>query len=142
MPQPFWALVIAISCLSLTAVEAANLTIHIGGLRNTRGTIRLSLYDRAETFLEAGGRIARLKEPVTTNPMRVSFTGLPPGTYAVTVVHDENDNGKLDRNLLGIPREGYGFSNDAPVGLGPPSFAKAAVTLGQEDKAIIITIRY
>jgi uncharacterized protein (DUF2141 family) len=142
MPLPFWRLVLAVSCLSLTPVEAADLTIHIAGLRHTRGTIRLSLYDRAEAFLEPGGRIARLKEQVTTNPMRVSFTGLPPGTYAVTVVHDENDNGKLDRNLLGVPREGYGFSNDAPIILGPPSFARVAVLLGQEDKAIIITIRY
>jgi uncharacterized protein (DUF2141 family) len=86
--------------------------------------------------------MARLKEQITTNPMQVAFTGLPPGTYAVTVVHDENDNRKLDRNLLCMPREGYGFSNDASVGLGPPSFTKAAVTLGQEDKVITITIRY
>jgi uncharacterized protein (DUF2141 family) len=82
MPHPSWGLAIAVGCLSLTTVEAANLTIHIVGLCNTRGTVRLSLYNQAETFL------------------------------------------------------------DAPVILGPPSFARAAVTLGQEDRAITITIRY
>jgi uncharacterized protein (DUF2141 family) len=112
------------------------------GLRNTKGYLRLSLYNSSETFLKAEGRIARLKVQVQTNPMTVRFPDLVPGTYAVTVHHDEDGDGKLNRNLLGIPREGYGFSNDAQALLGPPSFASAAVQLGAEDKVITITVRY
>lgn len=126
----------------LSLAEAADLTVTIVGLRSTEGVVRLSVYDRAETFLEDNGRIARHKENVTANPMQVMFARLSPGTYAISIVHDENDDGKLNRNMLGIPLEGYGFSNDAPVVLGPPSFEKAAVQLGQENKTITVTIRY
>jgi uncharacterized protein (DUF2141 family) len=121
---------------------AANLTITLVGLRNTKGYLRLSLYNSSETFLKAAGRVARLKVQVQSNPMTVHFPDLMPGSYAVTVHHDEDGDGKLNRNLLGIPREGYGFSNDAHATLGPPSFASAAVQLSSEDKVITITVRY
>src|SRR5262245_35633488 len=88
-------------------VGAAQLTIHLVGLRNTHGYVRLSLYNSTETFLKAAGRIARLKVQVQSNPMTVHFPDLAPGSYAVTVHHDEDGDGKLNRNLLGIPREGY-----------------------------------
>jgi uncharacterized protein (DUF2141 family) len=123
-------------------VGAADLTVQVTGLRNTAGYMRLSLYDRAETFLNPDGRIARMKVSIESTPVRVNFAGLRPGTYAVTVHHDENGNGQLDRNIVGLPREGYGFSNDARGTLGPPSFASAAVTLEAEDKVITITLRY
>jgi uncharacterized protein (DUF2141 family) len=55
-----------------------------------------------------------------------NFTGLRPGTYAISVFHDENSNGKLDTNFLGIPKEGVGASNDAKGHFGPPKFADAA----------------
>jgi uncharacterized protein (DUF2141 family) len=128
--------------ISPLTVRAADLTIHLAGLRSTSGQLRLSLYDRDEKFLKAEGRIARLKVPVQSNPMTVHFTGLPPGTYAVTVHHDEDGDGKLNRNLLGLPREGYGFSNDAHGALGPPPFTNAAVQLDAEVKVIAITMRY
>ena len=57
---------------------------------------------------------------------RCDFADIPPGTYALAVIHDENSNGKLDTNWLGIPTEGYGFSNDAKALLGAPSFAAAS----------------
>ena len=57
---------------------------------------------------------------------RCDFEGIPPGTYARAVIHDEDMNGKLDTNWLGIPTEGYGFSNDATGVLGPPPFSAAS----------------
>jgi uncharacterized protein (DUF2141 family) len=136
------ALVITLYFVLLSLAQAADLTVTIAGLRSTAGVVRLSVYNRAETFLEASGRIARHKASVTSNPMQVTFVGLDPGTYAISVVHDENNDGKLNRNVLGIPLEGYGFSNDAPVILGPPSFAQAAVPVGQENTTITVTMRY
>lgn len=134
--------VMVLSTWLLSPAAAADLTVTIVGLRSMKGVVRLSVYDRAETFLEDNGRIARHKADVTANPMQVTLAGLAAGTYAVSVVHDENDDGKLNRSLLGIPIEGYGFSNDAPVVLGPPSFEKAAVPLGLEHKTIRVTMRY
>lgn len=136
-----WYILLAAWLLPLS-VTAADLTIHVGGLRNTNGYLRLSLYDRPETFPKGNGRMARLKVRVQSSPMTVRFTDLLPGSYAVTVHHDEDADGKLNRNLVGMPREGYGFSNDAQVTFGPPSFASAAVRLGREDTAITITVRY
>jgi uncharacterized protein (DUF2141 family) len=72
----------------------------------------------------------------------VSFGSLRPGTYAVAVLHDENENGKMDFNFLGMPLEGYGFSNDASALFGPPSFANAAFRLLPRSSALTISARY
>jgi len=58
---------------------------------------------------------------------RCDFEDIVPGTYAFAVIHDENMNGKLDTNSLGVPKEGYGFSNDAKTSLGAPSFSAASL---------------
>ncbi len=130
-------------CVGLFSLaEAADLTVTLVGLRSMQGVVRLSVYDRAETFLQDDGRIARHRVIVTVVPMQVTFPGLAAGRYAISVVHDENDDGKLNRNVLGMPLEGYGFSNDAPVVLGPPSFEKAAIPLGVDNTTIPITMRY
>ena len=122
--------------------NADNLTVILVGLRNTAGVVRLSVYNHPETFLGDNGRVARYKAPVTDTPLQMTLTGLQPGTYALSVVHDENNDGKLNRNLFGIPLEGYGFSNDAPSALGPPSFVQAAIVLRPGHATITITIRY
>jgi uncharacterized protein (DUF2141 family) len=136
-----WVILLVVWLIPLP-VNAAALTIRLVGLRNTHGFMRLSLYDRPETFPKGDGRLARLKVPIQSNPLTVHVPDLMPGSYAVTVHHDENGDGKLNRSLLGIPREGYGFSNDARAVFGPPSFASAAVQLAQEDTVITITVRY
>ncbi len=66
------------------------------------------------------------------------FKGLRPGRYAVAVYHDENDNGEFDQALFGIPLEDFGFSNDATVFLGPPSFGEAQVSVPEEGARITI----
>lgn len=128
--------------LWLLPARAADFKITIAGLRNTKGVLRVSLYDREETFLEADSRVASLRLQVWSQPMQVCFMGLPPGTYAVTVHHDEDGDGKLNRNLVGIPHEGYGFSNDARGIVGPPTFAQTGITLQHQDIQITITMRY
>jgi len=72
----------------------------------------------------------------------VTFSDLRPGVYAVAVLHDENENSKMDFNLLGMPLEGYGFSNDASALFGPPSFKDAAFTLKARPSAVSIKTRY
>jgi uncharacterized protein (DUF2141 family) len=67
---------------------------------------------------------------------------LPPGRYAIIVFHDENDDGRLNKSMLGIPNEGYGFSNNATGFLSAPSFESAAVEVGSEDRSIVISLNY
>jgi len=70
------------------------------------------------------------------------FVDVPPGTYALAVIHDENMNGKLDANWMGVPQEGYGFSNDAKAALSAPPFEAAEFSYQGQDLAMSISLHY
>ncbi|MGZ8876304.1 MAG: DUF2141 domain-containing protein [Halobacteriota archaeon] len=72
----------------------------------------------------------------------VVITNLDPGQYAITPFHDENGNGKLDRNALGVPTEPYGFSNNVQSFFGPPAFKKAVMQVSADDEAVRIFLIY
>jgi uncharacterized protein (DUF2141 family) len=72
----------------------------------------------------------------------VVFNNLEAGRYAIILFHDENGNGRLDKNFWGVPTEPYGFSNDAGGFLGPPKFDDAAIMLDGNDKAVVTTLIY
>ena len=80
---------------------------------------------------------ARRMTVLTRQAAMLKFDGLPSGTYALALIHDENGNGKLD-TMMGIPKEGFGFSNNPAIRFGPPSFksAEVAVTSGQVDRTV------
>jgi uncharacterized protein (DUF2141 family) len=124
---------------SAAASHAADLSIKVDGARGDGGAVRMALFDSADRFL---------KRPLQTASAAVSEGGatfalkdLPAGQYAVAVHHDANDNGKLDRNMMDIPLETTGFSNDAPGNMGPPAFEAARFALPADGKAIRITLR-
>ena len=73
---------------------------------------------------------------------RCDFEDIPPGTYAMAVVHDENMNGKLDTNWIGLPTEGYGFSNDAQAVLSAPSFPEASFTYDGQNLDMSMSLHY
>jgi uncharacterized protein (DUF2141 family) len=73
---------------------------------------------------------------------RCDFEDIPPGTYAMAVVHDENMNGKLDTNWAGVPTEGYGFSNNAKGVLGAPSFEAASFSYDGRNVDLTMSLRY
>jgi uncharacterized protein (DUF2141 family) len=72
---------------------------------------------------------------------RIRFDDLAPGTYALAAIHDENGNARLD-TLFGMPREGFGFSRNPPIGFGPPRFARAEFRVGDGGEPQIIRMRY
>jgi uncharacterized protein (DUF2141 family) len=111
------------------AASAAELTVIVRNARNTAGIITVSVFNSKETFLDNDLEFASIDVPARPGDIPVVFEGLPPGRYAVAAFHDENVSGSVDTNFLGIPIEGYGFSNGAYVFLGPPSFEAAAVNL-------------
>ena len=74
--------------------------------------------------------------------MKIVFKNLSPGNYAVAMFHDENGNTEFDKNFFGFPLEGFGFSNDAKIFFGPPTFKDAAVEVGNVRKTIKIEINY
>jgi uncharacterized protein (DUF2141 family) len=122
--------------------DGVTVTVHISGLRNTRGLIQACLTARAQTFPECDKdpHSLRLTVPAHDGPVLV-FRHVMPGSYAVSLFHDQNGNGRLDKTM-GMPNEGYGFSRDAPVQFGPPKFDAAKVLVGASDLTLPIKVRY
>lgn len=118
------------------------LTVRVKGLRNNKGRIALALFRSAEGFPEQDKSLAGLVAKIDKKTAQATFTGLTPGLYAIAMLHDENGNDDMDFNFIGIPLEGYGFSNDASAMFGPPSFSEAAVRLKAKKSVITITAKY
>jgi len=136
------ALTISLLLGATALASAANLTVTVKDVRNANGSVLIAVYD-----LSGFGKpeLAKAKQKAGANAGEVKFVfqGLPAGKYAVAAFHDENGNGKLDRNSLGVPTEGYGFSNDAQGTTGPPNFNQAAFDFdGKTDKAISFSLNY
>jgi uncharacterized protein (DUF2141 family) len=133
-------LVVATAFLSTHAIDAhaADVSLTINGVGD-KGNVMVALYKKDDKWLgksTMGTMVAAKKEGVT-----VSFKDLPEGEYAVSLFVDENSNGKMDTNAIGIPVEAYGFSNDASGNFGPPSFEQAKFIVGKDKTAITITLK-
>lgn len=123
----------------------SKLTIQIAGARNSKGQIAVALFhdgtgfpgDKSKAFRTFQVRI----DPQTLRA-EVTLKDLPPGVYAVSVFHDENLNSQFDKNVFGIPKEGYGASNNPKRSMGPPKFAEAKFQLDQPEKVIEISLFY
>ncbi|GIV39066.1 MAG: hypothetical protein KatS3mg033_0866 [Thermonema sp.] len=127
------------------AQNRGNLHIEITNLRNHRGHVLVSLFaeEGKKGFPDEPAQAYRkAKVPIENLKAVVHFENLPHGTYAVAVLHDENDNGKMDKNFLGIPTEGFAFSNNVRPVFGPPSFHKAAFELNRRSKTLLIKMLY
>ena len=117
--------------------------VEIGGLRNDKGQVLCALYSSADGFPKKGDKaLAHAKSPISNGHAICEFPEVTAGNYAVSVFHDENSNGKLDTNFMGIPREGVGASNNAKGHLGPPKFDAAAFRFAGGLLELKITINY
>ena len=136
-------------------VNASELRITVEGIRSPHGTILIGLYDNIKSFtraIELSDKDGFLNDPnrfaavaLRANAAMKSavvLTNLDPGQYAIILFHDENGNGKLDKNALGVPTEPYGFSNNVQGFLGPPAFKKAVMQVNADDKAVRIVLIY
>jgi uncharacterized protein (DUF2141 family) len=118
--------------------------VKILNIKNSTGTVACALFESPDGFpteyLHAATNIMVIK--VRDKQARCDFEAIAPGTYALAVVHDENMNGKLDTNWLGVPTEGYGFSNDAKTLIGPPSFSAASLPYDGQNLDLTISLHY
>jgi len=133
-------LIIFILCAIQTSKaqkETFNLTVNISGLNSSDGNLLVGIYNKKESFLKKPIKRAIVK--VESKKALVLFRNLPKGIYAVSFVHDENDNKKMDTNFIGIPKEDYGCSNNAIGFMGPPKYKDAKFVL-EKDKTIEINL--
>ncbi len=130
-----------IICLSMSTLLAQNLTltVQIVNIKDNVGQIAVAIYNSEKEFMKTRyqGKITK----AIKGEVEVIFENLPAGSYGLSVMHDSNENGKLDSNFFGMPKEGFGFSNNAMGSFGPPGFDKAKVDL-LSNKKISISLKY
>jgi len=112
--------------LILNTLVANDLKIEISHLKSHKGEILIALFDKKDSFPMPDVVYKKdIIHKIDKNVIEYTFKNLPTGTYAVTIVHDENANGKMDRFFFGMPKEGYGLWRNQKVRLGPPTFKKS-----------------
>ncbi len=124
-------------------IGSGKIIVSVSALRNQSGMLRVAIFSQKKGF-PANAKAVRWAKasPITELPMTLEFAGIPPGTYAVSALHDENNNNKLDTNWIGIPKEGFGVSNNRLRKFGPPKFSDAKFELGATPLTLPIVIHY
>lgn len=136
-------LLLIITSFSNQAEKTFSLTVNVEKLRNSEGIVQFALYNKDGSIpdekFEKCYKI--LKAKIVNGSSTITFHGIPSGKYAVNILHDENNNGKIDKGFL-LPKEGIGFSNFKTIGLSnKPTFLKASFDFNS-DKIIKVTIVY
>lgn len=137
-------LILALPALATAEpAKRATITVEMRDFRNDKGYMRIALFDSKEGFPDKPKLALRADSGrIKDGRARHVFTGIPYGTYAVAVLHDENGNGKMDTNWVGIPKEGGGASRNPKPRFGPPDFEDAAFRLKVRHVKLRIIIRY
>jgi uncharacterized protein (DUF2141 family) len=131
-----------------SAVQAAPqvasvLHVRVVNLRNSTGQVICTLWNSPLAFpTDSSKALGQIAVPIKDNAAVCNFGGLAPGKYALVAFHDENSNGKFDRNWLEMPKEGYAFSNNVRPVFSPPSFKAAAFDYAGGDLWLTVMMRY
>jgi uncharacterized protein (DUF2141 family) len=123
---------IAFFICSLVSAQNVNLTVSVSGLKNNVGILKVGLYNSDGTFLKSIYK--SIRSEIKENGAKVTFEGIPKGEYAISAYQDENNNGKLDKNIMGIPSEDVACSNNAKGFMGPPKYKDAKFKINNDLK--------
>jgi len=132
---------IVIFCFACSQfLGAQSLTVKLEKISSSKGKMMLALYNRESGFPGTPKSAFRILQVPANKPSVVlMFDQIPPGTYALAVFHDINEDGELNTNLLGVPKEGYGFSNNARASFRAPTFNEAAFEFsGQKSISVVV----
>jgi len=131
------------SLLIGSATQANVLRVDVTGLQNDHGDIYCQLFSGAKGFpRKVSKTTAVVRAQIQDRSATCTFPNISPGCYAVAVYHDGNDNGRLDRGFMGIPKKGVGVSNDAQRSWGVPNFDQARFVVEADEERIVIPIKY
>jgi len=136
-------LVLLFPCSLFAQEQRGNIVIEINGLKNSDGQVGILLFSREEGFpMDHTRAVKRMFAAINRNMCRVTLERIPYGVYGVSVFHDENADGKLRKNIFGIPGEGIGASRNPAIRFGPPTFEEARFTLASKEHKVVITLKY
>ncbi|MBI3218203.1 MAG: DUF2141 domain-containing protein [Bacteroidetes bacterium] len=126
--------------ISLTGnAQTQTLTIQITNVKDAEGHVRIAIYNSEKDYMKKSFMVKSAKAAKGT--VEVVVENLPAGIYGISVMHDANSNEKMDSNLIGMPKEGFGFSNNAKGSFGPPGFEKTKMDFNT-SKEISIALTY
>lgn len=120
------------------AQSNANLIVNVNQIKSSKGAINVTIYNSEEDFLKRA--FMQKKKDAKPNALVFEFEDVPKGKYTVSVIHDENENGELDKNFMGIPSEPYGISKEGKSNFGPPSYKKSLFTIDNSDVTLSISL--
>ena len=127
--------------VSMAYAQTGTINVEISGVEDPKGLMSIGLYSDEKGFPDDGKEYKGTDVEVTGQTVVHTFNDVPFGTYAIAIFHDTNSNGKLDKNFLGIPKEGYAFSNNVFGTFGPPDFKDTSFEFAG-SKMIRIEMRY
>lgn len=135
-----WAVVVVVVCAA--DASAGDLKVVVQGLASAKGSVECVLWQAAEGFpRETEKAVVKVTARSLENGRATcAFTAVAAGTWAVSVIHDENDNGKMDTGVFGIPREAYGFSRDPRPFMRAPRFDEASFAVVEAPMSISLTV--
>jgi uncharacterized protein (DUF2141 family) len=135
------SILFAICFLTLFTLKSQNvsLTVSVSNILSDKGVIRLYLFDNAEAFPQKMNlAVKTVSAKAIKGTQQIQIDGIVPGNYAIAIIHDENNDGKLNLNLIGIPKEPTGASNGAVGKMGPPKYKDAVILISAATKTIAI----
>lgn len=122
--------------------KKGRIIVKIDNCRSDKGKIMIALYSDKTSYMNISKATIKKMAPIEEKKAVIEFESMPYGKYAFVFFHDENSNQKLDKNLLGIPKEGVGFSKNVKGTFGPPSFEKSAFELGSSSYTTQVKLGY
>jgi len=125
-----------------TPATSGTIEVCVGNIRSSDGTVGVALFNTKKGFPGKSEKAIDGKNVPAGEQCVVVFENVPYGTYAVSVLHDENGNGKMDKAFLGIPKEGFGTSNNPKLKMGPPSFSDSQFDFAQQKITLNIDMKY
>ncbi|MDZ4731066.1 MAG: DUF2141 domain-containing protein [Xanthomonadales bacterium] len=142
----FFTVLIFLNLPASAFSQTSCLQIHvkIQNIRNSTGNLACGIFESPEGFpkkFQGSAKMVIMKK-IQTTQAQCNFADIPPGTYAIAVIHDENMNGELDTNWMGIPTEGYGFSNTTIDEIGAPAFSAARFSYDGQKLNLTIKLKY
>jgi uncharacterized protein (DUF2141 family) len=120
------------------------IVVRANAFKSTKGRAIVALYNSSDTWLKLDRALKLTRVPIGGDSIDVTFDGMDPGVYGISVIHDENENGKLDMRYFPIPGpvEGAGVSRDATATFGPPSWNDAKIRIGDVGGLVAVKVRY
>ena len=128
--------------LATSMLSANSINVEVTNILNKNGKISIGLYNKDDdTFSNMSKYYKGVNLDINDTKVVYTFKNIPNGTYAISIIHDENENKRLDKNFFGIPTEGYGFSNNIRPSFRGATFKESMFTLNS-DKNIVIKMGY